>query len=232
MNSINDFTLASCVGEKDNNNCIGDDGKVYLIPRGAKPVNEYANPSHIISLYPYLFPYGVGAIEDLTRPVHVGYKDHVRYLLSMDGKRFERNHSFLYVCFNILQKRNACYQARLMISRPYFVDTSHQIDRLSQEDIQSALVDIENKQYNCKNHARLNILLKQLRTVGGNVMGSQQSRALLRYDIHALIYSLGLPSVFITINPADINHPVTEQHFCGSWTRTCSRSRCTLLVWL
>ena len=93
--------------KKDIGNCSSDDGKVYLIPRGAKPVNEYANPCHIISLYPYLFPYGAGAIEDTTRPVHVGYKDHVRYLLLLDDKRFERNHSFLYVCFNILQKRNA-----------------------------------------------------------------------------------------------------------------------------
>lgn len=191
---------------------IGDngtgDGNIYLIPRGGKPVNEYANPCHIISLYPYLFPYGTGAIEDSSRPVHVGYKDHVRYLLSINDKRFERSHSFLYVCFNILQKRNACYQARLMISRPHFGGVSSKIDRLSHEDIQFALSDIENKQYKCKDHDRLNALLKQIRTVGGSVMGSHQSRALLRYDIHALIYSIGLPSIFITINPADINHPV------------------------
>ena len=191
---------------------------MYLIPRGAKPVNEYANPSHIISLYPYLFPYGTGAIEDTTRPVNVGYKDHVRYLLSIDDKRFERNHSFLYVCFNILQKRNACYQARLMISRPYFVNASSKIDHLSQEDIQFALCDIENKQYKCKDHDRLSALLKQIRTVGGSVMGSQQSRALLRYDIHALIYNIGLPSVFMTINPADINHPVNMHCVRIQWT--------------
>ena len=39
-------------------------------------------------------------------------------------------------------------------------------------------------------------------------MGSHQSRSLLRFEIHSLIYSIGLPSIFLTINPADIHHPV------------------------
>ena len=158
---------------------------------------------------------------DPTRVTYIGYKDHVRYLLSIADKRFEKNHSFLYVVFNILQKRNACYQARLMISRPYFVDVSKKIDRLTQEDIKLALAEIDNKQYKPKNNDRLHTLLKQVRTVGGSVMGSQQSRALLRFDIHALIYSIGLPSIFITINPADIHHPVNTTFVPSTRLNSC-----------
>lgn len=130
-------------------------------------------------------PYGSGAIEDNTRPIRIGYKDHVRYLLSIEDKRFEASHSFLYVVFNIMQKRDACYKARLMISRPYFHQISKKIDCLTQDEIQFALTEIENKQFKNKNNDRLNTLLKQIRTVGGSVMGSHQSRSLLRFEIHS-----------------------------------------------
>ncbi|CAF3794588.1 unnamed protein product [Rotaria socialis] len=51
-------------------------------------------------------------------------------------------------------------------------------------------------------------------TVGGNVMGSAYSRASLRTQIHALIFNQGLPSIFMTINPADI-HSRVALYFAG-----------------
>lgn len=179
-----------------------------MIPRGAKPINEYANPSHLACLYPNLFPYGFGVVEDSSRPVSVGFKDHIQFLLSLEDKRFEKNHSFLYVVFNILQKRNACYGARLMITRPYFGGIAEKINYVKVEDIDDALRSIEDKTYQSAKHEKVDLLLKQIRTIGGKVMGSHQSRALLRVEIHSLIYALGLPNLFMTINPADINHPV------------------------
>lgn len=181
---------------------------VYLIPRGAKPINEYANPSHLACLYPNLFPYGCGIVEDPSRPLSVGFKDHVQNLLSLEDKRFEKNHSFLYVAFNILQKRNACYGARLMMTKPYFGGIVEKMSLVKLEDVDQALRSIENKTYQPEKHQTVDLLLKQIRTIGGKVMGSHQSRASLRVEIHSLIYALGLPSLFITINPADVHHPV------------------------
>ncbi|CAF4863642.1 unnamed protein product, partial [Rotaria sp. Silwood2] len=39
-------------------------------------------------------------------------------------------------------------------------------------------------------------------------MGSAYLRTALRTRIHALIYNQGLPSIFLTLNPADIHSPV------------------------
>lgn len=181
---------------------------IYLIPRGEKPVNEYANPSHIACLYPNLFPYGCGILEDPSRPISVGFKDHVQYLLSYEDKRFETNYSFIYVVFNILQKRNACYGARLMMSRPYFAGVAQQLNNVKVEEINEALQNIEDKSYRPDKHKNVDLLLRQIRTISGNVMGSSQSRTSLRIEIHSLIYRMGLPNLFITINPADIHHPV------------------------
>ena len=182
---------------------------IYAIPRDGKPLNEYANPSHLACLYPNLFPFGCGLVEDPGRLINVGFKAHLQFLLSLEDKRFEKNHSFLYIVFNILQKRNACYGARLLVSRPYFSNIAQNIDKIKLEDIDDVLRCIEDKTYKPTNHKNIDVLLKQIRTIGGEVIGSHQSRASLRVEIHSLIYKLGLPSLFLTINPADTHHPVS-----------------------
>ena len=58
------------------------------------------------------------------------------------------------------------------------------------------------------------MLMRQIRTVGGEVMGSAYSRAALRTLFHALIFNEGLPSIFMTINPAGI-HSRVALYFAG-----------------
>ncbi|CAF1381537.1 unnamed protein product [Didymodactylos carnosus] len=115
--------------------------KKYVIPRSSKPTNEYFNPNLLLGLFPTLFPYGCGAIEDLSRPIKVAFRKHIH-------------------------------------------------------------------------DPRINTLLKGIKTVGGHVHGSCQSRAALRTQIHALIYKKGLPSIFMTVNPADTYHPLA-MYFAG-----------------
>ncbi|CAF1507417.1 unnamed protein product, partial [Adineta ricciae] len=54
---------------------------VYLIPRGNKPTNEYYNPNLLMGIFPTLFPYGCGALEDNSRSVKINLREHIRYLL-------------------------------------------------------------------------------------------------------------------------------------------------------
>lgn len=93
---------------------------VYLIPHSSNPVNEYLNPKLLAGLYPTLFCYGFGAPEDQSRPVKVPLREHIRYLLSYNDRRFETNYSFIFVVFNLLQRRDACFHAQLISTRPYF----------------------------------------------------------------------------------------------------------------
>ncbi|CAF3407623.1 unnamed protein product [Rotaria socialis] len=56
--------------------------------------------------------------------------------------------------------------------------------------------------------------MKHIKVVGGHVMGSAHSRSALRTKIHSLCFNLGLPSLFVTINPVDIHSPVAL-YFAG-----------------
>ncbi|CAM4822210.1 unnamed protein product [Rotaria magnacalcarata] len=187
---------------------------VYTIPRGNRPTNEYSNPNLLLGIFSTLFPYGCGAIEDCSRPVKIDFREHVRYLLSFGDHRFEEHYSFIFVVFNILQRRTACFHAHLMTSRPYFQQSAHLLESLSSADIATALVNISKGTYSKVADQRINTLMKHIKIVGGHVMGSSHSRSALRTKIHSLCFYLGLPSLFVTINPADIHSPV-PLYFAG-----------------
>ncbi|CAF1436248.1 unnamed protein product [Adineta steineri] len=104
-----------------------DEDDVYMIPRSHMPIKDYFNPELLLGLYPTLFPYGFGAPQDSSRPVSVSLEQHIRYLLAYDDQRFEKHHSFMFVLFNIMQRRQACWNATLMASRPYFQDAANDL---------------------------------------------------------------------------------------------------------
>lgn len=187
---------------------------IYMIPHGTKPANEYANPNLLLGIFPTLFPYGFGALEDSSRPVKIDFREHIRYLLSFADHRFEEHHSFIFVVFNILQRRAACIHARLVTSRPYFQKSAQFLESLSSKDITQALVNISKGTYRKVSDEKIGTLMKHIKVVGGHVMGSAHMRSTLRTKIHSLCFSIGLPSLFVTINPADIHSPVAL-YFAG-----------------
>ncbi len=185
-----------------------------MIPRSHMPVKDYCNPELLLGLFPTLFPYGCGAPCDPSRPNSVTLNQHIRYLLTYDDQRFEKHHSFMFIVFNMMQRQQACWNASLMASRPYFQDAATDLQALTSKEVEAALINITNKSFSTVGNPRINMLMRQIKTVGGNVMGSAYSRATLRTKIHALIFNQGLPSIFMTINPADI-HSRVALYFAG-----------------
>jgi hypothetical protein len=98
------------------------------------------------------------------------------------------NTSFIFVTFNILQRRTACTKARILISRSYFMSQSIQINQLTASEIRTALNEMQSNSYTHNTNSRLSIFLKQLKTVSGSVMGSNQSRANYRVELHSQIF--------------------------------------------
>lgn len=191
-----------------------DEDIVYMIPRSNKPANEYFNPELLMGVFPTLFPYGCGALEDPSRPVKITLTEHIRYLLSFEDRRFEKDDSFIFIVFNMLQRRTACFHAQLMTTRPFFQESADKLQTLTGNDIATALANISKQAYSSVDDQRVNLLMKHIKAVGGRVMGSAHSRSSLRTKIHALCFYLGLPSLFLTINPADIHSPVAL-YFAG-----------------
>ena len=124
------------------------------------------------------------------------------------------HYSFIFVNFNILQRRAACAKARLLICRPFFAATAMEINQITAAEMKTALREMESNQPNMQRNHRISLLLQQIKTVAGGVMGSNQSRANCRVQLHAQIFAFGLPNIFITINPCDLHHPLAMK-FAG-----------------
>jgi hypothetical protein len=118
------------------------------------------------------------------------------------------------VVFNLLQRRDACFHAQLIATKPYFQASADEIQSLNSKDIEMALENNSKRTYSSESNSALNKLLQHIKTIGGRVMGSAYSRTALRTRIHALIFNQGLPSIFLTLNPADIHSPVAL-YFAG-----------------
>ena len=101
-----------------------------------------------------------------------------------------------------------------MTLRPYFQLSAQLMESLGSEDIAPALANIPKVLYSRVTDERINMLMKRIKVVGGHVMGSAHSRSALQIKIHSSCFNLGLPSLFLTINPADIHSPVAL-YFAG-----------------
>lgn len=209
--------IASCLLHKLKNDKTQEETTsehVFIIPHSANPVNEYFNPKLLAGLYPTLFCYGRGVPESQSRLHEISLREHIRYLLSYNDRRFETNYSFMFVVFNILQRRDACFHAKLIATKPYFKSSAQEIQLLKSDDIETALKNIAEKTYDAKANKTISKLVNHIKTVGGRVMGSTYSRMTLRTKIHSLIFNQGLPSIFLTLNPADVHSPVAL-YFAG-----------------
>ena len=71
------------------------------------------------------------------------FKKQVQYLLSYNDRRFEEHHSFIFIVFNMLQRREACLHARLMTSKAFFSKTINDIVSLDAKDIKQVLSNFE-----------------------------------------------------------------------------------------
>jgi hypothetical protein len=161
-----------------------------------------------------MYPYGRGGAEDEKRRVTLSLSKYVKHLLYYYDHRFESNHSFIFVTFNILQRRIACFKARLLVSRPFFTEDSAQINQVTSTEMKEALQQISSNSFQAEGSVRVKSLIKQIRTVAGDVPGSNQGRAVMRIELHSMIFYAGIPNIFLTINPADLHHPLA-MYFAG-----------------
>ncbi|CAF1131021.1 unnamed protein product [Adineta ricciae] len=153
---INNYILTKIKNDGTDNQM--DVERVYLIPHSSKPANEYFNPKLLAGLYPALFCYGRGTPEDQSKSINISLREHIRYLLSYDDRRFEKNHSFIFLVFNILQRRDACLHAQLIATKPYFRSSAQEIQSLKSSDIETALKNISTKTYDMSSNKALDIL--------------------------------------------------------------------------
>ncbi|KAI6120909.1 hypothetical protein EDD16DRAFT_1573528 [Pisolithus croceorrhizus] len=151
----------------------------YAVRHGTQPVNDFGcqrkhasvntdtaagNPTNFFEkAFPCLFPYGEGGIER-QQPVPLDFGEHVRWLLQYSDRRFRRHETFSFVCFGILQRRQALGSARIQMQRHTFQRDARLLSTITVSD------------------AAVRLLRQHLYSTAGRVMGTDQSRQSVDYD--------------------------------------------------
>jgi len=191
-------------------------GGFLQIPHTDKPANGFYNPDLLPLTYPTLFPYGVGGFEDLQRTSSLSFKRQVKHFLSLADHQFQEHHSFLFTVFNILQRQSILLHTSLKVkcsSFDHFAEefwgisskAIHRVcDQLSQSYNNSAFKSATPEEH------RILQLMKEVNVINSHVPGSSAAQVAMRNEIRALIIAYGLPSFYITINPADVYNPLVK----------------------
>lgn len=174
---------------------------------GRKMARSPENPNHLLGSFPCLFPYGEGGLK-VERKKSVSYDAHVRWCLRYEDRRFRHDLHFIFQAFGVSQKRQVCAAAVLQITKHSFRHHENAIKNLKPEDLAAAGVDEQaGRPYT---HPVIRSLHWHLCTVWAKVMGTDESRVKIRSRIWGMCMMKNPPSIWLTINPADMQDPIAQ----------------------
>ncbi|KIY65100.1 hypothetical protein CYLTODRAFT_339289, partial [Cylindrobasidium torrendii FP15055 ss-10] len=172
-------------------------------------------------LFPTLFPYGTGYFEDPIREClpgtrHIGLAAHAKFLLS-NIARFQTHLSLMFVIHNILLIRRSSYNSRLTVRRswwPRAMAAMREVDsntlKLLGEKMKAKRAMNDYSRYeptNDKERAAME-LMAYVDYVDDHIPGSTGEIKKMREEIRAISRANGTPTLFFTLNPADIKNPL------------------------
>ncbi|KAF8167655.1 hypothetical protein B0H34DRAFT_641905, partial [Crassisporium funariophilum] len=119
----------------------------------------------------------------------------------------------LFTAFNILQRRAVLLNTSLKVKKSNFASIAADFASVSAESIHIVTERIsqgDGVTANNNDERKVLNLMKQVNTVTCSVPGTSASRVAMRNEIRALMIEKGMPSFFITINPADVYNPLVR----------------------
>jgi hypothetical protein len=201
--------------------------RILVVPHGRLPASEYMNPNIWMGAFPRLFPYGRGGPEVAGRRTELNMNSWVQHVLEMRDNRFRTSPALVLVLYNVMHRRRLCWEARLHTRVPSWKVTAKRLAAITQTDIQMALgagpADASrarspgsSTQQRTRSSSsssstareRTTSLLSTMESVMGKIPGTDWKRKRIRKHINSSMLMYGIPSFFITINPAELYHRI------------------------
>ncbi|KAG1796574.1 uncharacterized protein BJ212DRAFT_1489253 [Suillus subaureus] len=102
-----------------------------VILQGSQAITEYHNPDLLVSMYPMLFPCGIGWFEDPQRPTTLSFEAQAHYYLELADWSFRYHHSYLFVALNMTQCWAAHLQTFFTVCKSNFDDVARKLTQVS-----------------------------------------------------------------------------------------------------
>ena len=186
---------------------LNSGGKMLAVGHSDKFQSMWNNPQLYPQMFPWLFPYGLGGIGGAS----ISDKEHKRHLLMYHDKRFQVDVNFPFVAFSHEQVKSSTTQSFLLADQSRFTDISERLmktDRNTLDDLIKRMETGESVTPKTENEKNCFKLIQDLDAISGKMHGSTTTKKFMRNEIWSLVNHLGAPSLYITLSPADIQHPI------------------------
>src|ERR1700678_3111244 len=186
---------------------LNSGGKMLAVGHSDKIESMWNNPQLYPQMFPWLFPYGLGGIGS----ANISDKEHKRHLLMYHDKRFQTDINFPFVAFSHEQVKANTTQGFLLVDQSRFTDISQRLMNIDWTILNELTRRMEAGEHvSPKTEAEKSCfqILRDLDAISGKMHGSTTSKKYMRSEIWSLINYLGSPSWYITLSPADIQHPI------------------------
>lgn len=188
------------VGAADN--CL----LVDICGSGNGPCNEY-DSEHLMKAFFTLFPFGVGGFGWKNRRLYVGWERQFASLLQQSHGLYAKHEVFMFVTFNILQRRTACLGAKLVTRNSSLNQVANLLHGLNYKEVKERLTQSRKSgQRDFIRDPKLAQLQQLTGIANGMVRGSPEYIRNRRTEIRGLFVRFGTAMFFITINPDDTRH--------------------------
>ncbi|SJL08858.1 uncharacterized protein ARMOST_12229 [Armillaria ostoyae] len=180
---------------------------VLAVGHAEMPESIYNNPSLYTSMFPWLFPYGMGGVGTTG----MSDAEHKKWLLMYHDKRFQTDINFPFVMFSHEQIKASTTGGYLLTKKDKFHEISDRIFRLDEATLTSISERMKEGIRvvpNTKEEKDCFQLINDLDHVAYKVSGSLMSKKYMRNEVYSLMASEGAPSWYITFAPTDSWHPI------------------------
>lgn len=188
--------------------------KVLSIGRSEKPENTFFNPQLYPRMFPWLFPYGYGGLDNdrgIPRTKDISSLHWKRRLLMYHDKRFQKDRSFSLVAFNHEQVRDAVTASSFVTNRHNFNEITDRILNVDPDILNALAIRLSTHERVVPETLEEKLcydLIHDLDLVGQHVQGSITNKRYMRNEIWSVISHHGAPSWFITFAPPDSKNPI------------------------
>ncbi|KAH7904303.1 hypothetical protein BJ138DRAFT_1019305, partial [Hygrophoropsis aurantiaca] len=164
-------------------------------------------------MYPSLFPFGIGGFEDPARRTALSFRAQAASYFDIPDRAFRYHHSYVFVVFNILQRRAAHLHTSFSVKKDSFDRVSRELINISSSVLESTAKHLEKEGSACTlsdEQKKALRLLNQVNTISARIPGSQASKIFVRNEIRSYMGWFGIPILFFTANPNPSHSPIFQ----------------------
>ena len=186
---------------------LNSNGKMLAVGHNSTLQSMWNNTQLYPQMFPWLFPYGLGGIGASS----ISDKEQKRHLLMYHDKCFQTDINFPFVAFSHKQMKSSTTQSFLLVDQSQFANISQRFMNVNWSVVDELATKMKDGEHvTPKTDAEKSCfqLIKDLDAISGKMHCSTMNKKYMRSEIWSLINFLGAPSWYITLSPADIQHPI------------------------